>query len=61
MKLLRVTFTRVPIGPELGLKPVIAIGADWAVTVAVVVAVFVPPVVSVTVTETWNVPAAVYV
>ena|ERR1700688_4319793 len=51
------TFTGVPIAPEFGLNPVML----RAVIVAVVVAVFVPPVVSVTISEIWNVPAEEYV
>ena len=50
MKLVRVTFTSVPIAPELGLNPVMD-GTLRAAIVAVVLAVFVPPVVSVTVSE----------
>jgi hypothetical protein len=60
VKLLSVTLTRVPIGPDGGLNPVIPSGPDWVI-VAVVLAVLVPPDVSVTVNETWNVPAEEYV
>ena len=59
VKFVSVTFTNVPMGPDIGSTPLMVILA--AVIVADVCAEFVPPRESVTTSDTWNVPADVYV
>jgi hypothetical protein len=60
VKLVPVSVTNVPSGPDGGLKPVIVGGAPAEVIVAVVELVTVRPLVSLTVRETVKVPALAY-